>query len=360
MKVKIADLGISDPDVLDEVRTVLESGRYIGGPLLEEFAWKWAEMCGAEFCVPTASGSAALTSIMKAVLSPGNLVLLPALSFAASVFSVIETGCKPMYVDVTPNGLMDLDMVIRLSDEMSRPFAIMPVHLYGQYLELGDEILNCGGIIIEDACQAHGVFELQGHAAAFSFYPSKNLGAAGDAGAIVTNAKSVRDYVGTYINYGDPPNRKYAHIMLGTNARMDAIQAAVLLVKLGHFYEDQVRREDVARGYERGGIKSIATTRPTSWHQFPVLIDKRDEFVEAMREVGIEVGIHYPYVLPDIVDGSHTSIDNARLIANHVVALPIGPHMRRDDTEYVIEQFHDLVEFGELDGKELWRLKNAH
>jgi len=367
VKVKFAELGITDPDVWEEVKTVLESGRFIGGPLLKEFAGKWADICGAKYCVPTASGSAALVQVIKGqrIGQRENVVLVPAYSFAATVLSVMEAGCKPLYVDVLPNGLMDLVQARELCDNVHVDM-VLTVHLYGQYLETDAGWIaqsdNPYVSLIEDACQAHGVVDcVQGAAACFSFYPSKNLGAAGDAGAVVTNHKVLNDYVAASINYGDPVGKKYVHTYPGTNARMDAIQAAVLLVKLGQFYEDQAKRDHIAHRYTNGGIRSIATMRPTSWHLYPVLVHNRKVVMDRFREVTIEVGNHYPYVLPDIVDGAvRGDIKNARFLSKHVLTLPIGPHMDDNDADYVIEQFHDLLEPEELDGRLVWRLKDAH
>jgi dTDP-4-amino-4,6-dideoxygalactose transaminase len=189
MKVKFAELGIQDDAALADVEVVLKSGRFIGGMYLEEFAEKWAKFCGAKHCVPVASGSAALTASIKALVPPSGAVLLPALSFAATAFSVIEAGCEPIYVDVRPDGLMNLDVAEEAVHRMHIS-CVLPVHLYGQLLEIEYDSALYNTIVIEDACQAHGVFKLWGDAGCFSFYPSKNLGAAGDAGAVVTNRSS--------------------------------------------------------------------------------------------------------------------------------------------------------------------------
>jgi dTDP-4-amino-4,6-dideoxygalactose transaminase len=360
MKVKFAELGIDDQVVLDEVETVLRSGRFIGGPVLDEFAERWAEICGTDYCVPVASGSAAITASIKALVPPGGAVLLPALSFAATAFSVIEAGCEPIYVDVRPDGLMNLDVAEEAVHRMHIS-CVLSVHLYGQLLDIEYDSALYNTVVIEDACQAHGVFKLQGDAGCFSFYPSKNLGAAGDAGAVVTNGPETAERIATYINYGDPPGRKYAHVTHGTNARMDAIQAAVLCSKLGKFKAQQFIREKVADAYLAAGIKTLATQRPTSWHVYPLLVNDRDAFLEGMGKASVECSTYYPYTLPDVVEGSvYGNIDGARFIANRAVALPIGPHMDSDQVIRVINAFFNLVEEDEVDSKTVWRVKDAY
>lgn len=363
MKVKFADLrlqGLVYSEVMAELSTVLTSGRFIGGPWLDEFAERWARFCGTKYCVPTASGSSALTAAIMTLVPEDGTVLLPALSFAATAFSVVEAGCRPVYVDVCPNGLMNLDLA-REACQNLKPDCIIPVHLYGQLVELEVDMFDT--IVIEDACQAHGAFRgLKGDAACFSFYPSKNLGAAGDAGAVVTNSKATANGIATYINYGDPPGSKYAHTSIGTNARMDAMQAAILCVKLDRFWKSQVRRKTIAEAYTNAGIQGIVSQRPSSWHVYPVLVSDRSKFLEGMSKADIECGVHYPYTLPSIVaDGAvYGGLDEAEFIAKHVVALPIGPHMDSQQATYVADTFHNLVTEDVVDDKVVWRVKDAN
>lgn len=352
MTIKFADLSIQDPELEQDIHKVLVSGQFINGPFLKKFEEAWASYCGTRYCVGVASGSAALTAALKALdIKAGGLVAIPMLSFAATLFSVLEAGLVPVFVEVDSNGLMNQDILLDSGIEVD---VIMPVHLYGQVLHIKDELLGC--TVVEDACQAHGAFaSLQGMLAAFSFYPSKNLGAAGDAGAVVTNSETFNRFIRAYINYGDYPGEKYVHSEIGTNARMDELQAAILLHKLSRLDAHNAVRRSVAMYYSENGIYSYATVRPNVWHLYPILVDKPSEFRNRMMVVDIETGRHLPYVLQDLYNGGAVlgNSDIARRIAEHVVTLPIGPHIDSYAQEKVIAAVKTIAEY---DGN-MWRLK---
>lgn len=361
MEVPFADLRIiNNNKISDAVRKVFETGKFINGPYCRMFSEEWAKICGTKHCVPVASGSAALISILKAIRTTVSrhairFAIIPDLSFAATSFSAVEAGLLPLFCRCLPNGLMDQDHCIELLDSYGHHVSVvMPVHLYGQMMEIRQEILE-SAIVVEDACQAHGVFtRLQGIAAAFSFYPSKNLGAAGDAGAVVCNLPGLKLSIEAYINYGDAPGEKYVHDTIGNNLRMDEIQAAVLLMKLDQKFldVDLSIRECAAVAYRELGVPSIATNKPTSWHLYPILVEDPPEFQKKFAEVGIQTGMHYPYTLSQL-HKQPLECTNSKLISEHVLTLPIGPHISLEETTYVADSLRKFSHYRD----NLWRLK---
>jgi dTDP-4-amino-4,6-dideoxygalactose transaminase len=355
MRVPQARLAVDDVATIEAVTKVLRSGRFIGGDEVERFAERWANYCVTRHCVPTASGSAALAACIRALSTKDDTILVPAFSFAATTAVLWETGRRPVYCDVTPDGLMDWNMA---EDLIKHVQGIMPVHLYGQLSVIPDVIKTKVFYIIEDACQAHGIYgggpTLQGDVACYSFYPSKNLGAAGDAGAVVTNRDDIAEYVAMWINYGDRPGHKYEHRVPGTNARMDAIQAAFLNNQLCVLGENNTIRANVVRQYRSEAVMSIATAERCVWHLYPILATEPDELIKRMSGLGVEVGRHYPYPLWKVLyDGSDRDFPVADKLAQHVVTLPIGPHVTSADARYVADS---LKEVSQMDDEGMWRL----
>lgn len=356
MRVPQARLVVENLDAHKVVARVLQSGRFIGGPEVDQFAKRWAKYCHTKYCIPTASGSAALVAAIRAMSVPGDKIMVPAFSFAATTSVVLEAGCRPVYCDVTPYGLMDWEMAEDLAPDVD---GIMPVHLFGQRSVIPDHILTQLVYIIEDACQAHGLFGcgpmLQGDVACYSFYPSKNLGAVGDAGALVTDRDDTADYVAAWVNYGDPPGQKYVHRMPSTNARMDAIQAAFLNMRLAQLGDNNANRAATAGTYKAEDVPSIATAEPSVWHLYPVLAHDPDELIrKLLQEYGVEVGRHYPYTLPHVShDGYQREFPVAERLARHVVTLPIGPHVTGFDARYVANSLKDVAQ---LNDEGMWRL----
>lgn len=357
-QIKFAQLDLTKPAILEGIIDVLDNGTFINGPYGKRFAEAWAYECGASYGVLTANGSAALRAALAAIKLPGHqYVIMPALSFVATAAAVHHSGLTPVYCDVTDDGLMDWDMCKTYIDSLGKSVAaIMPVHLYGQILDVPQDIAQLS-LLIEDACQAHGVFALtprSGSLVCFSFYPSKNLGAAGDAGAVITNLGGLARDMEAFINYGDYPGEKYIHSIIGDNLRCDEIQAAILLKQLSELDSNNAKRKIIAEIYSVNGVRSIATAKINAWHLYPILAQEPDKLRSIMSVKGIETGRHYPYVLPQVVKGlSGHAIDRAERIARHVVTLPIGPHMDVDDTAHVVSILIDIAQL--TNG--LWELK---
>ena len=215
--------------------------------------------------------------------------------------------------------------------------AAVVVHLYGQVVKIESEILKKVEII-EDAAQAHGIKEIQGLASCFSFYPAKNLGAAGDAGAICTNSSSLEEFAYRYTNYGDYIGEKYKHKISGSNMRMDEVQASILLHRLRFLDIHNEQRARNAYLYRQAGIESFTTY--SFYHQYPIILPGRPKFEE------FETGNHYPYTLPPLVQGLQYYIknDKAKYLAENVVTLPIGPHLTEEDIQLISRKVKECYE----------------
>jgi dTDP-3-amino-3,4,6-trideoxy-alpha-D-glucose transaminase len=361
--IKFADLRVNDSVAIAAVNNVMRSGNFINGPFNDVFAKQWANECNAKYCVLTSSGTAALTATLKCTLRgrKNNIVILPALSFAATAFAAIEAGYEVVYVDVDKRGLIRWDQVEELIYQygVNMVHAIIPVHLYGQYVDAPNTIRD-HIYVIEDACQAHGIIKSSANApviACFSFYPSKNLGAIGDAGAVVCDNKELADRIQAYCNYGDPPGAKYVHEFQGNNMRCDHIQAAHLSIAYANLTENNVKRASQAELYHLSGIKTFATAKLNAWHLYSILVHNPMQFYYVMYEHNIETGRHYPYTLPTIAPGRGIgSYPTARYIAQHVVTLPLGPHLTEANIMTVIDTITKLYELRD-DG--LWHIKES-
>ena len=292
------------------ISSVLKSGKFIGGPAVAQFESEFSAYCGSSHAVGIGNGLQALVLALKArAIGVGDEVVLPANTFVGTALAVSEVGARPVLVDAEEDtGLIQVDQVAAVLTPRTR--AIIPVHLYGHPADM--EPLRAiahrhGLFLLEDACQAHGARYKQrrcgslGDAAAFSFYPTKNLAAIGDAGTLVTDDADCADVVRRLANYGS--NVRYSHELLGTNSRLDPLQAAVLSVKLRYLDAWNERRRAHAARYIEGlsGLDDLAlpTARPWAepvWHVFPVRVRRHQRVAlqEALAAANIGSNIHYP------------------------------------------------------------------
>ena len=309
-----------DAEIREAINEVLDSGWYLKGEATRKFEQAYAQYIGTRHCIGCANGLDALTLILRAyiemgVMTPGDEVIVPANTFIASILAITENCLKPVLVEPSPETLQIDDVLIEQAIT-SRTRAIMIVHLYGRcaYTDRIGEICRKHGLkLIEDNAQAHGCeFTLKktgslGDAAGHSFYPGKNLGALGDAGAVTTNDDELAKTIEALGNYGSA--KKYVFDYLGRNSRIDEIQAAILSVKLKHLDADNQRRKDIAARYEREVSndlvrlrldgnetysRSSLAMRDCVWHIFPVFCERRDELKKYLADNGVETQIHYP------------------------------------------------------------------
>ena len=357
MKVNFLDLGRLNNKIrpaLDEAyKRVMDSGWFITGPEVDAFEKEFAAYSNVKHCVGVGNGLEALVLLLRAYgIGPGDEVIVPSNTFIATWLAVSQCGAVP--VPVEPNPLSyNLDPTLIKAAITTRTKAIMPVHLYGQTAEM-DPILDVAAeynlIVIEDAAQSQGALYKGrragglGHAAATSFYPGKNLGAMGDAGAILTNDSIISDKVRILRNYGSKV--KYEHIETGYNSRLDELQAAFLRVKLSVLDDWNCKRQHVASLYSEG-LKNLPLQLPLVpdwavpvWHLYVVATPRRDELQKFLTERGIGTVIHYPKP-PHLQNCYHLyekmQLPIATKIAQEIISLPISPDQTDKEVKIVID-----------------------
>ncbi|KMS90672.1 DegT/DnrJ/EryC1/StrS family aminotransferase [Prauserella rugosa] len=342
------------------VAGVLQSGRYLSGPQVEGFENEFAAFCGAEHCVTVGSGHAALELALRAMgVGPGDEVVVPSHTFIATWMAVSATGALP--VPVEPDASTATMDPARIDAALTaRTAAIVPVHLYGHPADLDaiDAIAQRRGVaVLEDAAQAHGAryrgrrIGSGGNAAAFSFYPGKNLGAFGDGGAVVTDDPQLARRVRLLSNYGSAV--KYRHDVRGTNSRLDEVRAAVLRVKLPHLESWNARRGRIAARYLREldgalALPAVAGWADPVWHLFVVRTQLRERLRQVLSDRGVDTQIHYPVPPHRSAAYADHPAASAHLpvadgFACEALSLPIGPHLTDDNVTVVVEAVTDAV-----------------
>ena len=313
MNIPFLDLNAMHAELRDPLNEVwlnlLHSGHFVGGEYVDRFEAEWAEYCGVEHCVGVSDGTAALELVLRALgIGPGSEVIVPTNTFIATAEAVVAAGARPVFIDVDPSTLLMTASGVQEA-LTPRTAAVIPVHLYGQPVnmdEIGRVARAARIAIIEDAAQAHGATwrgkRVGGlsDAACFSFYPGKNLGAFGDAGAVVTNDSRLADRVRMHSNHGRPPSAPHLHHVVGTTNRLDALQAAILLVKLPQLDAWNAARERAAACYREAlaGLPvqpvEVAPGARSSHHLAVIQTAHRDELRRRLADEGITTGIHYP------------------------------------------------------------------
>lgn len=366
MSIPLVDLKWQHAQVADEVKEglaeVMANTAFILGPQVGAFEEAFAAYQEVPYCVGVGSGTDALEMILRAVgIGPGDEVIAPANTFIATVLAVTRTGATPVLVDSDPDyHLIDLDQTEAAITPRTK--AIMPVHLYGQMAPMAPltELADKHGLlIVEDAAQAHGARQDGttagnfGAAAAFSFYPGKNLGAYGDAGAVVARDATVYDSVRRIRNWGS--DRKYYHPSKGFNSRLDTVQAVVLSAKLKRMGEWNGHRQAAAARYAEllGGIENIGLPQTLAgndhvWHLYVVRVQERDRVLAELNENGIGAGIHYP--IPIHLQGAYSELGHGEgafpvteRAAREMVSLPMFQGIEATQQERVAEVFRAAV-----------------
>lgn len=323
-------------------RSVASTGAFTLGEHVAAFEAEFAAYCGVEHCVGVASGTAALTlSLQAAGIGRGDEVIVPAHTFIATALAVVHAGATPMFCDVEDaTGLIDAGSAEAMVTE--RTAAIIPVHLYGQPAEMSalhDLVTTKGLFVLEDAAQAHGAtyrgkrVGSLGHASAFSFYPTKNLGALGDGGAICTDDAGLARRARQLRHLGQ--EHKGMHELLGWNERLDGLQAAFLRVKLPHLDAWNELRRARAADYRHAldGSVTMLTERehaPCVYHIFPVRLPDREESQRRLTAAGIQTGVHYSPAVhkqPPFADAGDVQLPMADAWAAQELSLPVSPDL---------------------------------
>jgi dTDP-4-amino-4,6-dideoxygalactose transaminase len=352
----------------EAISKVLDSGQFIGGPSVTSFENQWSAYLQIEHTIGVGNGYDALVIALKALdVGPGDFVAVPSHTFIATWLAVSAVGATPMGIDCDSYGLMDLEL---LEKEEAIFSAVIPVHMHGQMIDM-QRLMNWAKQknvkVIEDCAQAHGA-EIYGKKSgtwgdigAFSFYPTKNLGAMGDAGAIVTNNNELALRARSIASYGSIPNNKYEYQYLGVNSRLDPIQAAVLSVNIKYLNTWNEARKHVARKYSNGldavGIKPFLMTNESVFHHYLALSENRNKTKNLLDEKGIKTEIHYP-------DSAETNFQKiakmdmqkkstkANELAKKTISLPLSPWITETETDYILHQISlesiRLSFFGEI------------
>lgn len=354
--------------MLPKIEEVVESGVFIGGKEVQSFEEEFANFCGARFAVGVASGTAALYLALRALgVGSGDEVITVSHTFFATVAAILLVGAKPVLVDIDPITYnIDTTQVEPCLSKRTR--AIIPVHLYGHPADMAP-ILQLAQrhnlIVLEDACQAHGALYqdkmvgILGHAAAFSFYPAKNLGAYGDGGIIITDDEEVQERMKALREHG--MFRRYYHDMLGDTLRLDAFQAAILRIKLPYLAKWNDSRRTWAHLYsqllerlERSGL--IVTPKEQPWakhvyHQYVIRVSPadRDPLLEHLNSHNIGAQIHYPIPIHRqkaylALDYKDIPLPRSEEVANSIISLPLFPELTEAEIRRVVRCIESFLE----------------
>jgi dTDP-4-amino-4,6-dideoxygalactose transaminase len=366
-----------EEELVSIFRSAVKTAGFIGGHMVEGFENDFAQFCGTKYCIGVGSGTDALRFAMIAAgIEPGDIAVTVPNTFIATTEAISQAGAVPDFVDVLESTCnMDREKLREYLEtrcvagrrgrlmhrEKGRPVtAVVPVHLYGQPADM-DPILELAEkynlVVIEDACQAHGAeyysglentwkkAGAMGTAAAFSFYPGKNLGACGEAGAVTTNDGTIAQKIRMIRDHGQA--KKYYHDLEGYNGRLDAIQAGILRVKLKHLPDWNEKRRECAACYNEqlGPARGVATpfadpgTRPV-YHLYVIRTDKRDALQKHLAENGVATGLHYP--VPLHLQNSYRTMNFAagafpatEMAASRILSLPMGPTLSKSQVERV-------------------------
>lgn len=345
-------------EIADKFKEVFEKNWFIQGEELRKFEDEFAEFCGVQYCIGCGNGLDALYLILRSYdIGEGDEVIIPANTYIATALAVTYTGAKPIFVE--PN-LSTYNINFELIEKAitNKTKAIIAVHLYGQPADMDsiNKIAEKHNLkVIEDSAQSHGALYKGrktgslGKGAGFSFYPGKNLGALGDAGAVVTNNKELANKIRAIGNYGS--DRKYHHIYKGINSRLDEVQAAFLRIKLRNLDKWNEERRKTAQKY-LDGISNPNIIKPVEagyakhvWHVFAVRTEKRNELQNYLKENGIETLIHYP--IPIHLQPAYENLGFnkgdfpiAEKIADEVLSLPMWYGMKDEEVNYVIDKIN--------------------
>jgi dTDP-3-amino-3,4,6-trideoxy-alpha-D-glucose transaminase len=364
--VPLTRLDNADPDLMEElleaVRRIATTSAFILGAEVQAFESEYAQYCGTARAVGISSGTEALVLALRALdVGPGDEVIVPANSFIATAEAVSLVGATPRFVDVDrETAVITADAVESAIGPQTR--CVIPVHLYGRTVDL-DPIVSLardrGLSVLEDACQAHGALldgrraGSMGDAGCFSFYPAKNLGAWGDGGALITNDDAIADRVMLLRSHGEVT--RYQHEVVGTTARLDALQAAILRIKLRRLEGVNTERRRIGAALT-GGLEDSPVTPPPPampggdhvYHQFVVETDSREALRDHLASVGVASAIHYPvpihrtpaYASAGLGEGS---LPVAETLAGRICSLPIYPTMGEAEIGRVVQAVHEFA-----------------
>ncbi len=380
-----------EPELTAVFQKVLGTAGFVGGAMVENFETEFAAFCDAKYCVGVANGTDAVRfALMAAGVQPGDIVVTVPHTFIATTEAISQAGARPDFVDIDEQTCsMDvanlreyLERECYVDRETGKPYhrkfrapvtAIVPVHIYGQCADM-DPILELARrynlIVVEDACQAHGAEYFSqkenrwrkagsmGHAAAFSFYPGKNLGACGEAGAVTTNSEEMARRMRMLRDHGQL--KKYYHSIEGYNGRLDALQAGLLSVKLRHLADWNQKRQGVADRYDQllSSVEGVVAPHRPSWsrpvyHLYVVRVADRDGLQKHLADAKIDTGIHYPIPLhfQKAYEGfgfKKGDFPVTEKVASEILSLPMYPQLQAAAQARVVQKIQEFAAVGAL------------
>lgn len=365
MQIPFVNLKVQYESIKDEIniaiQEVIKSCAFAGGPFVEKFEKNFASFCQCRCAIGVGSGTEALwLTLMALGIGSGDEVITVPNTFIATAEAISLCGAKPVFVDIDET-THTMDPILLKNVISPRTKAIIPVHIFGQMVDMQPiiEIAKSKGIyVVEDACQAHGAeYKNQlagtiGDAGCFSFYPGKNLGAYGEAGAVVTNNVELADKIAKLRDHGQ--SKRYHHINIGCNSRMDGIQGAILNVKLKHLSKWNEARRENAKKYDEAlsGITGITLPKEANYnkhvyHIYAIRVKNREIFRRELEQKDIQTGIHYPipvhfqkaYLHLKLGEGSFPIAEKC---SNELISLPMFPELNGDQVNYVSNTIKSL------------------
>ena len=363
--IPFADFAAGTREIRAEVEAafarILDSGRFVGGEVVERFEQEWAAYCGTAHAVGVGNGTDALQMALRALgIGPGDEVVVPTNTFVATAEAVVLAGAAPRFADVSADTLLLTPASLEAAIT-PRTRGVVVVHLYGQAPDmdaLARVAVAHGLVVIEDAAQAHGAswrgrpVGSLGHVGCFSFYPAKNLGALGDAGAVVTDDADLARRVRSMRDHGRSVGSHHDHEFLGTNSRMDALQAAVLSVKLPRleaWITARRERADQYRAHLGGGPVQLVAEASGTRHAYHLLVARvpaREHLRRRLGQVGIQTGLHYPipcHLQPPYREYTHPPLPVAEQAAAEIVSLPLFPHLTAEQVTRVCDELSEVL-----------------
>ena len=380
-----------EPELTAVFHKVLQTAGFVGGPMVENFENEFAAFCDAKYCVGVANGTDAVRfALMAAGVQAGDIVVTVPHTFIATTEAISQAGARPDFVDIDEQTYsMDVAMLREYLErecyvdrETGKPYhrkyrapvtAVVPVHIYGQCADM-DPILELARrynlIVVEDACQAHGAEYFSqkenrwkkagsmGHAAAFSFYPGKNLGACGEAGAVTTNSEEIAREIRMLREHGQ--TKKYYHKIEGYNGRLDSLQAGLLSVKLRHLAEWNRQRQEAAARYNQmlSSADRVITPHCPSWsrpvhHLYVVRVADREGLQKHLADAKIDTGIHYPIPLHlqeayEAFGFKNGDFPVTEKVALEILSLPMYPQLQAEAQSRVVQKIQEFAAVGAL------------
>lgn len=343
------------------IDNVFKSGVYVLGSEVERFEKEFAKYSGTRNCIGVANGLEAIQiSLMALGINAGDEIITTPISAVATTLAILAVGAIPIFADVNENGQIDTGQVLKLITKKTK--AVLPVHLYGQPMDIYTLQKLCKKhklFLIEDAAQAHGSkfngkkIGTFGDIACYSFYPTKNLGAIGDGGAIVTSNNKLAAICREIRDYGQ--KSKYIHSRYGLNSRLDELQASILLVKLKNLEQDNNKRREIAKRYVKNlaGVTKVQMILPknitdSNFHLFVIRTKKREELKNYLAKHGVPSLIHYPITIPDqpMFNKKYKkmTIPRARIFVNEVLSLPCHPFMKLSEVDYISDTIKEFFQ----------------